>query len=162
MLPVSSRLLTVTGEPATVNFKNMYKLSQLYPAKRAFITGAASGLGKALCHELAKDGWTIGVSDINDDALVETHNEILKLGGKPISYHLDVSNRDEYLQVSQKFLNDADFFCISDNYWLGAKKPCLTYGLRGLAYFSVSLQCCEQDLHSGVLGGTVHEAMTGE
>lgn len=59
-----------------------------------------------------------------------------------------------------KFLNDVDFFCISDNYWLGKHKPCITYGLRGLAYFEVSVQCAEQDLHSGVLGGTVHEAMT--
>lgn len=58
------------------------------------------------------------------------------------------------------FLNDVDFFCISDNYWLGKHKPCITYGLRGLAYFEVSVQCAEQDLHSGVLGGTVHEAMT--
>jgi len=59
-----------------------------------------------------------------------------------------------------KFLSDVDFFCISDNYWLGKRKPCLTYGLRGLAYFELSVQGCEQDLHSGVLGGTVHEAMT--
>jgi nonspecific dipeptidase len=59
-----------------------------------------------------------------------------------------------------KFLNDVDFFCISDNYWLGKHKPCITYGLRGIAYFEVSVQCAEQDLHSGVLGGTVHEAMT--
>jgi cytosolic nonspecific dipeptidase len=29
-----------------------------------------------------------------------------------------------------------------------------------MAYFSVSVQCCEQDLHSGVLGGVVYEAMT--
>lgn len=29
-----------------------------------------------------------------------------------------------------------------------------------MAYFSLSVQCGEQDLHSGVLGGTVHEAMT--
>mmetsp|Transcript_16160 Transcript_16160/g.34929 ORF Transcript_16160/g.34929 Transcript_16160/m.34929 type:complete len:519 (+) Transcript_16160:99-1655(+) len=58
------------------------------------------------------------------------------------------------------FLSDVDFFCISDNYWLGATTPCLTYGLRGLSYFSVSVQCSEQDLHSGVLGGTVHESMT--
>ena len=36
----------------------------------------------------------------------------------------------------------------------------MTYGLRGLAYFAVSVQGCAQDLHSGVLGGTVHEAMT--
>ena len=63
------------------------------------------------------------------------------------------------LSKEDKFLFDVDFFCISDNYWLGAKTPCLTYGLRGLAYFSVSVKCCEQDLHSGVLGGTVHESM---
>lgn len=43
---------------------------------------------------------------------------------------------------------------------MGTRKPCLTYGLRGLAYFTVSVQCSQQDLHSGVLGGTVHEAMT--
>lgn len=66
----------------------------------------------------------------------------------------------QLLSKEGKFLNDVDFFCISDNYWLGAKTPCLTYGLRGLAYFGVSVQCCKQDLHSGVLGGTVHEAMT--
>jgi nonspecific dipeptidase len=64
------------------------------------------------------------------------------------------------LSKEGRFLTDVDFFCISDNYWLGASKPCLTYGLRGLAYFSCSVRCCEQDLHSGVLGGTVHEAMT--
>jgi hypothetical protein len=44
-----------------------------------------------------------------------------------------------------------------DSYWIGETKPCLTYGLRGLAAFSVSVQCCEQDLHSGVMGGSVHE-----
>lgn len=59
-----------------------------------------------------------------------------------------------------KFLDDVDFFCISDNYWLGKKKPCLTYGLRGLAYFELEIKCAEQDLHSGVLGGTMHEGMT--
>eukprot|EP00555_Chaetoceros_dichaeta_P014171 CAMPEP_0198253196 /NCGR_PEP_ID=MMETSP1447-20131203/3650_1 /TAXON_ID=420782 /ORGANISM="Chaetoceros dichaeta, Strain CCMP1751" /LENGTH=516 /DNA_ID=CAMNT_0043938767 /DNA_START=36 /DNA_END=1586 /DNA_ORIENTATION=+ len=59
-----------------------------------------------------------------------------------------------------KFLNDVDFFCISDNYWLGKSKPCLTYGLRGIAYFQVSVRCAEQDLHSGVIGGTIHEGMT--
>eukprot|EP00934_Nitzschia_sp_Nitz4_P000130 Nitzschia sp. Nitz4//scaffold171_size48012//45239//47221//NITZ4_007135-RA/size48012-processed-gene-0.44-mRNA-1//1//CDS//3329538731//130//frame0 len=59
-----------------------------------------------------------------------------------------------------KFLYDVDFFCISDNYWVGKTKPCLTYGLRGMAYFQLSVQSSEQDLHSGVLGGTVHEGMT--
>jgi len=63
------------------------------------------------------------------------------------------------LSKPSEFLNDVDFFCISDNYWLGKNTPCLTYGLRGLAFFEVTVKCAEQDLHSGVLGGSVHEAM---
>jgi len=59
-----------------------------------------------------------------------------------------------------KFLADVDYFCISDNYWLGKHTPCITYGLRGLAYFEVGVKCSSKDLHSGVYGGSVHEAMT--
>jgi len=49
--------------------------------------------------------------------------------------------------------------CISDNYWLGKNKPCITYGLRGICYFFAEVECAKQDLHSGVFGGSVHEAM---
>jgi len=59
----------------------------------------------------------------------------------------------------EKFLKGTDYVCISDNYWLGKKKPCLTYGLRGICYFFCEVECCKADLHSGVFGGTVHEAM---
>lgn len=58
------------------------------------------------------------------------------------------------------FLKDVDYVCISDNYWLGKRKPCITYGLRGICYFFVEVECASKDLHSGVFGGTVHEAMT--
>lgn len=58
------------------------------------------------------------------------------------------------------FLKDVDYVCISDNYWLGKTKPCITYGLRGICYFFIEVECCEKDLHSGVFGGSVHEAMT--
>jgi nonspecific dipeptidase len=61
---------------------------------------------------------------------------------------------------SQKFLKNVDFICISDNYWLGNTKPCLTYGLRGNAYFYIEVECASKDLHSGVYGGSVYEAMT--
>ena len=33
------------------------------------------------------------------------------------------------------FLKDVDYVVISDNYWLGKTKPCITYGLRGICYF---------------------------
>jgi len=57
------------------------------------------------------------------------------------------------------FLKGVDLVTISDNYWLGTERPCLTYGLRGLAYMHVEVECGTKDLHSGVFGGAVQEAM---
>ncbi|CAG2181630.1 unnamed protein product, partial [Oppiella nova] len=45
----------------------------------------------------------------------------------------------------QTFLANVDYVCISDNYWLGTTKPCLTYGLRGNAYFYVEVECAAKD-----------------
>jgi Cys-Gly metallodipeptidase DUG1 len=61
---------------------------------------------------------------------------------------------------AKKFFKDADAVCISDNYWLGTEKPCLTYGLRGCNYYSIEISGPGQDLHSGVFGGAAHEPMT--
>ncbi|XP_054160767.1 cytosolic non-specific dipeptidase-like [Oppia nitens] len=61
---------------------------------------------------------------------------------------------------ANKFLNNVDYVCISDNFWLGTDKPSLTYGLRGICYFCIEIECADKDLHSGVYGGSVHEAMT--
>ncbi|XP_029638575.1 cytosolic non-specific dipeptidase isoform X1 [Octopus sinensis] len=66
------------------------------------------------------------------------------------------------LLMSKKdsFLKDIDFICISDNNWLSKNRPCLTYGLRGVCHFFVEVECSSKDLHSGVFGGSVHEAMS--
>eukprot|EP00047_Mylnosiga_fluctuans_P003869 m.231399 g.231399 ORF g.231399 m.231399 type:complete len:421 (+) comp12210_c0_seq1:393-1655(+) len=66
---------------------------------------------------------------------------------------------DDFVESEKsKFFGDVDAFCISDNYWLSTTKPCITYGLRGLCYFMVEIEGGSKDLHSGVFGGTVHEA----
>lgn len=67
----------------------------------------------------------------------------------------------EGLLVAKKdtFLKDVDFVVISDNYWLGKDKPCITYGLRGICYFFLEVTGAKQDLHSGIYGGAVPEAM---
>jgi len=59
-----------------------------------------------------------------------------------------------------KFFQGVDCVCISDNYWLNTRTPCLTYGLRGISYFKLTVSGPGRDLHSGVFGGTVHEPMT--
>ncbi|XP_008184491.1 cytosolic non-specific dipeptidase [Acyrthosiphon pisum] len=68
---------------------------------------------------------------------------------------------DELLiKKKNTFFNDVDFVCISDSYWLGTEKPCLTYGLRGMCCFGIEIEGSSKDLHSGMYGGTVYEAMS--
>ena len=99
--------------------------------------------------------------------IVEAHQELgipLPVNVKILYEGMEENGSDGLFETiateADKFLGDVDFFCISDNYWINKTKPCLTYGLRGMAYFQVSVQGCAQDLHSGVLGGAVHEALT--
>ncbi|VDM58826.1 unnamed protein product [Angiostrongylus costaricensis] len=67
---------------------------------------------------------------------------------------------EEMLEKNKnKFLSDVDFTCISDSYWLGKTKPCLTHGLRGICSFKVEVTGIQQDLHSGVYGGIIHEPL---
>lgn len=70
---------------------------------------------------------------------------------------------DAFIEKEAKkggFFESADAVCISDNYWLGTEKPCLTYGLRGCNYYSIEVSGPGQDLHSGVFGGSAQEPMT--
>lgn len=47
---------------------------------------------------------------------------------------------DDFIkEEADKFFADTDAVCISDNYWLGTEKPCLTYG----KHFSSLLLCLE-------------------
>ena len=42
----------------------------------------------------------------------------------------------------------------------GFGRPCLTYGLRGVQYYSLEISGPGQDLHSGAFGGSAQEPMT--
>lgn len=57
------------------------------------------------------------------------------------------------------YFKDVDAVCISDNYWLGTRKPVLTYGLRGCNYYQTIVEGPKADLHSGVFGGIIAEPM---
>lgn len=58
------------------------------------------------------------------------------------------------------YLESAEAICIADNNWLGVRKPCVQYGLRGIVYFLLEVSGPTKDLHSGKFGGSVHEPMT--
>ncbi|KAI6026021.1 CNDP dipeptidase [Pisolithus marmoratus] len=58
------------------------------------------------------------------------------------------------------FFTGVDCVCITDNYWLTTRRPVLTYGVRGIAYFTMDITGAKDDLHSGLYGRMIHEPMT--
>ncbi|RON42114.1 SDR family NAD(P)-dependent oxidoreductase [Pseudomonas brassicacearum] len=73
------------------------KLEQKYPAKRAFVTGAASGFGLAICMHLASRGWKLLIADINAKRLEQAEAQLRQHGAETFSMVLDVT-RQEALQ----------------------------------------------------------------
>ena len=67
-------------------------LEQRFPQKRAFITGAASGLGLAICKRLAPLGWRLLIADINAARLEETEETLRDLGAETRQLVLDVTD----------------------------------------------------------------------
>ncbi|HVU89266.1 MAG TPA: SDR family NAD(P)-dependent oxidoreductase [Pirellulales bacterium] len=59
--------------------------------RNAIITGAASGLGRAIALRLARDGWRMALVDVNDTANDETLRLVRSAGGDGFTYHMDVS-----------------------------------------------------------------------
>jgi len=55
-------------------------LSRRFPAKRAFVTGAASGLGRAIATELAGAGWRLGILDVSAGRLGEVERALRDAG----------------------------------------------------------------------------------
>ena len=65
--------------------------------KMAFITGAASGLGRASAIMLAKEGAKVAVSDINAEGAKAVADEInAEHPGQAFAYHLDVTNEENW------------------------------------------------------------------
>jgi len=62
--------------------------------KVAIITGAASGLGKAIAELYAKHGARVAIADIDQQAADRAAAEIKAAGGKAIGIAMDVTNED--------------------------------------------------------------------
>ena len=65
-----------------------------FEGRVAAITGAGSGIGRALAEELANRGAHLAVSDINEPALSETVEAIKGAGVRITSQRLDVADRE--------------------------------------------------------------------
>lgn len=80
-----------------------FRLTDAYPKKRAFITGAGSGLGLAFARALCADGWTVGATDINEKRLDDAATVLRSIGGSTVSYVFDVSRYEEFEKAVKDF-----------------------------------------------------------
>lgn len=63
--------------------------------KVAIVTGAGSGMGKAIAEDYAKEGAKVILADINEDTLSEVHQEIIGAGGQATVSVTNIANEDD-------------------------------------------------------------------
>jgi NAD(P)-dependent dehydrogenase (short-subunit alcohol dehydrogenase family) len=68
----------------------------------AVVTGAASGIGRAIAKGFAHEGAHVGVLDINAKAAADAASEIRDAGGRAESFALDVTRREDCLAVAKE------------------------------------------------------------
>jgi len=73
-----------------------------FEGKVAVITGAGSGIGRALALNLAAKGARLALSDVDMDGLAETVGQAQKLGAHVRSDRLDVAEREAVLAYADE------------------------------------------------------------
>ncbi|KAK8729312.1 hypothetical protein OTU49_008758 [Cherax quadricarinatus] len=68
-------------------------MSSLFGGKVALVTGGGSGIGRAVCQVLARDGARVVVADINVQGAQDTHS-MLPNPGDHLALSMDVTNKD--------------------------------------------------------------------
>ena len=70
-----------------------------------FITGASSGIGESLAYYYSQKGYTIGITARRNDRLLTVADKCIELGGCPIVYNIDVSDKEKCKDAAKDFMS---------------------------------------------------------
>jgi NAD(P)-dependent dehydrogenase (short-subunit alcohol dehydrogenase family) len=71
----------------------------------AVVTGAGSGIGRAIALGYAREGASVVLLDINEKTAAEAAEEIRGTGGKAQSFALDVTRREDCIATAKQVAN---------------------------------------------------------
>ena len=83
---------------------NLAQLHQRYPLRRAVITGAGSGIGRALAVALAANRWTLLLNDKDEARLGNVVDHCADLGATAYPALFDVADLDAHRPSAEAFL----------------------------------------------------------
>jgi len=73
----------------------------MMPAPSAIVTGAGSGIGRAIAMRLAEDGYAVLVNDLSDERAQAVANEITAAGGAATGKAGDVASETDTARIYQ-------------------------------------------------------------
>jgi len=76
-----------------------------FQGKVAVITGAASGIGRAIADKCAAEGMKVVLADINEKGLADAEAELKETGATVLAIPTDVSKEYEIKELAQKALD---------------------------------------------------------
>jgi 3-oxoacyl-[acyl-carrier protein] reductase len=79
--------------------QRLTKLDRSIAGKVAFITGAASGMGRATAHVFADEGAKVVVTDVRGEGAEAVRAEIERAGGEVAAWQLDVADGEAIRRV---------------------------------------------------------------
>lgn len=74
--------------------------------KVAIVTGAASGIGRALCEELSRDGAILILADINTEGVQQLASDLTLSGCRASAAHIDVSRQEEVESLVDRVVSE--------------------------------------------------------